>query len=65
MKYIELYDGRIIAVKTDAETVEEFLKGVPTRRDDCDGTMFRYRGEWFPAFDMRFASEKQFYEVEE
>lgn len=54
MKELELFDGCSIVVETNAKTVEDFLKEVPTRSHALNGREFRYNGEWYPAFDLDF-----------
>ena len=57
MKLLELFDGCVLMIETTAETVEEFLETVPTKHDSLNGKMFRYDGEWYPAFDLDFIDE--------
>lgn len=54
MKELELFDGCSMLVKTNAKTIEDFLKEVPTRYDAIDGKQFFYEDAWYPAFDLDF-----------
>lgn len=54
MKELELFDGCSILVKTNAKTVEDFLKEVPTSYDSIEGKQFFYKDAWYPAFDLDF-----------
>lgn len=54
MRELELFDGCSMMVRTNAKTVEDFLKEVPTRYDLIEGKQFLYENDWYPAFDLDF-----------